>query len=85
MYITCRTKIFVDLNGLRYDMSMWVVMGWQDSLEVCTVASELSRLGSNVNRAKNSHPDVSQARQGINVCAVYPKDVKPTDLSPRHF
>ena len=45
-------------------------MGLQDGLEVCTFASELSSLGLNFGPATNSHPGVSQAGRGINVCAV---------------
>ena len=32
--------------------------GWQDGLDVCTLASELSSLGSNPDLAINGHPGV---------------------------
>ena len=47
-----------------------------DSLEVCTLNSELSSLGLNLGPAINSHPAVSQAGAFINVCAVPRMDVK---------
>ena len=53
-------------------------LGWQDGLDLGerTLASKLSRLGSNPDPAINCHPGVSQAGLFINVCAVSRMDVK---------
>ena len=43
-------------------------LGWEDNLEMGTLASELSSsLGLNVDPAINCHSGVSQAGQGVNV------------------
>ena len=44
--------------------------GWQDGLQVRTLPSKLSNLGSNLNPAINCLPDVSITGRFINVCPV---------------
>ena len=59
-------------------LCIYLVCGWEDGLEVCTLASELSSLGFNpdptischLKPAMNCHPGVSQAGLFINVCAI---------------
>ena len=63
--------------------NLYTVEGWQDSQEVCALASELSSLGLNPDPAINCHPGVSHAGQGSNVCAINLVDVKPEDSSAR--
>ena len=55
--------------------------GGKNSLKVCTLTAELSRLGLNPNTAINCHPDVFQAGSFIKVCAVPQRDVKLGVLS----
>ena len=51
-------------------------MSRQDGLDVRILTSEVSSLGSSLEPGINSHPGVSQAGQGINVCAVPQVDFK---------
>ena len=48
----------------------------QGSLEVRTLACDLDNLGLNLGPAINSHPGVSHARKGVDMCAVPRIDVK---------
>ena len=46
-------------------------LGWQDRLEICTLTFELSRVGSNVDPAINSHLGASHdsdIQGGASVC-----------------
>ena len=51
-------------------------VGWQDGLEVGTLASDLSSLGLNPDVAINCHHGVSQTVKGFNVCAVLQMNVQ---------
>ena len=45
-------------------------IGWQDNLDVRTLASQLFSPGLNLDQDINCHPGVSQVGRFINVCAI---------------